>query len=64
MATKTGKGDTIPAFMAHVLMDYRSKLAVDTRLTRVRQFRDAEACKLYMKQGLGGAFRIFLVNIR
>jgi transposase len=31
--TKSNKGESIPAYMGHVLMDNRSKLAVDTRLT-------------------------------
>ena len=33
LATKTSKGESIPAYMGHVLMDNRAKLAVDTRLT-------------------------------
>jgi transposase len=31
--TKSNKGESIPAYMGHVLMDNRGKLAVDTRLT-------------------------------
>jgi transposase len=31
--TKSNKAESIPAYMGHVLMDNRSKLAVDTRLT-------------------------------
>jgi transposase len=31
--TKSNKGEAIPAYIGHVLMDNRSKLAVDTRLT-------------------------------
>jgi transposase len=33
LAAKTSKGESFPAFMGHVLMENRSKLAVDTRLT-------------------------------
>lgn len=32
--TKSKKGESIPAYMGHVLMENRSKLAVDTRLTQ------------------------------
>jgi transposase len=31
--TKSNKGESIPAYLGHVLMDNRGKLAVDTRLT-------------------------------
>ncbi len=56
LATKTGKGDTIPAFMGHVLMDNRSKLAVDTRLTIASGTAEREAA-IDMLSSLGGAQR-------
>ncbi|MBA2707665.1 MAG: IS5 family transposase [Gemmatimonadaceae bacterium] len=31
--TKSNKGESIPAYLGHVLMDNRGKLAIDTRLT-------------------------------
>lgn len=43
LATKSNKGDAIPAFMGHVLMDNRSKLAVDTRLTQASGTAEREA---------------------
>jgi transposase len=43
LASKTGKGDTIPAYMGHVLMENRSKLAVDTRLTVASGTAEREA---------------------
>lgn len=43
LASKTGKGDTIPAYMGHVLMENRSKLAVDTRLTIASGTAEREA---------------------
>lgn len=33
LATKSNTGEAIPAYMGHVLMENRAKLAVDTRLT-------------------------------
>jgi transposase len=56
LATKTGKGDTIPAFMGHVLMDNRSKLAVDTRLTIASGSAECEAA-IDMLSSLDGAQR-------
>ena len=43
LATKTGKGDSIPAYMGHVLMENRSKLAIDTRLTIASGTAEREA---------------------
>lgn len=43
LATKTAKGEAIPAFMGHVLMENRSKLAVDTRLTTASGTAEREA---------------------
>ena len=43
LATKTGKGDAVPAYMGHVLMENRSKLAIDTRLTIVSGTAEREA---------------------
>jgi len=43
LASKTGKGDTIPAYMGHVLMENRSKLAIDTRLTIASGTAEREA---------------------
>jgi transposase len=43
LATKTKKGESIPAFMGHVLMENRAKLAVDTRLTIASGTAEREA---------------------
>jgi transposase len=43
LMTKSGKAEAIPAFMGHVLMDNRSKLAVDTRLTLASGTAEREA---------------------
>lgn len=43
LATKSHRGDAIPAFMGHVLMENRSKLALDTRLTRASGTAEREA---------------------
>jgi transposase len=41
--TKSKKGESILAYMGHVLMDNRSKLAVDTRLTHATGTAECEA---------------------
>lgn len=43
LATKSGKAESIPAYMGHVLMDNRGKLAVDTRLTIASGTAEREA---------------------
>lgn len=43
LATKTSKGESIPAYMGHVLMDNRAKLAVNTRLTIASGTAEREA---------------------
>lgn len=43
LATKRNWGDALPAFMGHVLMENRSKLAVDTRLTLASGTAEREA---------------------
>lgn len=56
LATKSNKGDAIPAFMGHVLMENRSKLAVDTRLTLASGTAEREAA-IDMLDSLPGAGR-------
>jgi transposase len=41
--TKSNQGEAIPAYMGHVLMENRSKLAVDTRLTLASGTAEREA---------------------
>lgn len=41
--TKSKKAQALPCFMGHVLMDNRSKLAVDTRLTKASGTAEREA---------------------
>jgi len=41
--TKSKKAEALPSFMGHVLMDNRSKLAVDTRLTKATGRAEREA---------------------
>jgi transposase len=41
--TKSNKAESIPAYMGHVLMDNRSKLAVDTRLTLATGMAERDA---------------------
>ncbi|MEO9163163.1 MAG: transposase, partial [Casimicrobiaceae bacterium] len=41
--TKSKKAEALPSFMGHVLMDNRSKLAVDTRLTLATGTAEREA---------------------
>lgn len=43
LATKSDKAEAIPAYMGHVLMDNRGKLAVDTRLTLASGTAEREA---------------------
>ena len=43
LATKSNQADAIPAYMGRVLMDNRSKLAVDTRLTIASGTAEREA---------------------
>jgi len=43
LATKSNKAEAIPAYMGHVLMDNRAKLAVDTRLTLASGTAEREA---------------------
>ena len=54
--TKSKKADAVPSFMGHVLMDNRSKLAVDTRLTLATGTAEREAA-LDMLASLPGAQR-------
>jgi len=54
--TKTGKGDSIPAYLGHVLMDNSSKLAVDTRLTLASGTAERDAA-IAMLTELPGAQR-------
>lgn len=56
LATKGRKGESIPAFMGHVLMENRSKLAVDTRLTTASGTAEREAA-IEMLGELPGAQR-------
>lgn len=53
LATKTVKGEAIPAFMGHVLMENRSKLAVDTRLTTVTGTAEREAALAMLRERPG-----------
>lgn len=43
LATKSNHGEAIPGYMGHVLMENRSKLAVDTRLTIASGTAEREA---------------------
>jgi IS5 family transposase len=43
LAAKSDKAEAIPAYMGHVLMDNRSKLAIDTRLTIASGTAEREA---------------------
>jgi len=43
LAAKSNKAEAIPAYMGHVLMDNRGKLAVDTRLTMASGTAEREA---------------------
>jgi IS5 family transposase len=43
LAAKSNKAEAIPAYMGHVLMDNRAKLAVDTRLTLASGTAEREA---------------------
>ena len=43
LATKSNRSDAIPAYMGHVLMENRSKLALDTRLTLASGTAEREA---------------------
>ena len=43
LAAKSDKAESIPAYMGHVLMDNRGKLAVDTRLTIASGTAEREA---------------------
>ena len=54
--TKSKKAEALPSFMGHVLMDNRSKLAVDTRLTLATGTAEREAA-LDMLASLPGAQR-------
>ena len=54
--TKSKKADAVPSFMGHVLMDNRSKLAVDTRLTLATGNAEREAA-IDMLADLPGAQR-------
>jgi len=56
LATKSKKGEAFPALMGHVLMENRSKLAVDTRLTTVSGTAEREAA-IEMLASLPGAKR-------
>jgi transposase len=54
--TKSKKAEALPSFMGHVLMDNRSKLAVDVRLTQASGNAEREAA-LDMLAGLAGEQR-------
>lgn len=54
LATKTKKGESIPAYLGHVLMENRSKLAVDTRVTTVSGTAERTAA-IAMLDGLPGS---------
>jgi transposase len=54
--TKSKKAEALPSFMGHVLMDNRSKLAVDTRLTQANGTAEREAA-LTMLAALPGEQR-------
>ena len=54
--TKSKKADAVPSYMGHVLMDNRSKLAVDTRLTLATGNAEREAA-IAMLADLPGAQR-------
>jgi len=54
--TKSKKAEALPSFMGHVLMDNRSKLAVDTRLTQANGTAEREAA-LAMLAALPGEQR-------
>lgn len=41
--TKSNRGEALPAYLGHVLMDNRAKLAVDTRLTQATGMAEREA---------------------
>lgn len=43
LTAKSNRSDAIPAYMGHVLMENRSKLAVDTRLTRASGTAERDA---------------------
>jgi len=53
LAAKSDKAEAIPAYMGHVLMDNRGKLAVDTRLTLASGTAEREAA-IDMLAGLPG----------
>jgi transposase len=53
LATKTAKGEAIPAFMGHVLMENRSKLAIDTRLTTATGTAEREAALTMLRERPG-----------
>jgi transposase len=54
--TKSNKGGSIPAYLGHVLMDNRGKLAVDTRLTLATGTAERDAA-IDMLTGLPGEQR-------
>lgn len=56
LATKSNRSDAIPAYMGHVLMENRSKLAVDTRLTLASGTAEREAA-VDMLANLPGSHR-------
>lgn len=53
--TKSKKAESILAYMGHVLMDNRSKLAVDTRLTHATGTAECEAALDMLATRAGGA---------
>ena len=55
--TKSNKADAMPSFMGHVLMDNRSKLAVDTRLTLATGTAEREAAIAMLAALPGGQRR-------
>ncbi len=54
LAAKMSKGESFPAFMGHVLMENRSKLAVDTRLTLASGTAEREAAIDMLARRPGG----------
>jgi transposase len=56
LSTKSKKAEALPSFMGHVLMDNRSGLALDTRLTQANGKAECQAA-LDMLAGLPGTQR-------
>lgn len=50
LATKSNRGEAMPAYMGHVLMENRSRLAMDTRLTRASGTAERKAAVAMLAQ--------------